>query len=402
MLFSPLLIYFPRLFGDAETQPLLATILCATAFVFGRDRTRSWYCVLLIFLALVGSLALQWAISGFRVFSFSSFQLLLGPLFLFGIFAARPAPPCRWAIKIVAIMISVVVVIELLFPGLYEAMANVLLTRTNAAGSHRGIAVLTPEPTYAAVTLSYLLTLSLWSRQNERDHGIWPDAVFFAALCATLSTYAVLILAVIAFAWVIRSRGHALWGGIGIVVAASLCWWLFAESISGTRAFVAIQSLRNADGANLVAFAEADPSVGVRVFSTWASILTPWVQPSGFGLECHSLSRAVYELEIVEAYSNEVLGPMLNTSCLKPPAYFPALMLSLGMFAFAFALVLIACIAFRYRSTPTRKMWWMPFWLSMLMIFVQGQITNPISWFLLFIALTAMAAEPKSKTEDGK
>ena len=402
MLFAPLLLYFPRFLSDTETQPLLAIILCAAAFVFGRDRVRSLYLLLAVSFALAVLLVMQSATLGFLFFSVSSFQLLFGPLFLFGIFAARPPPPSRLAIKIVAASVAAIVVFELILPGAHEVAADLLLSRISTAGSHRGVSVLTPEPTYAAITISYLLVLSLWSRRNERDGRIWPEVVFLSTLCATLSTYAFVLLVVFAAGWLLQSRGRALFGGVGMTAAALLLWVFFAEPIAATRAFVAIQNLVYADGVSLVAFAEADPSFGVRLFSTWASILTPLVQPQGFGLECHSLSRAIDALEIVEAYWNEVLVQMLGVSCLKPPAYVPALMLSLGALAFAFAGVCATCIVFLYRSRPNRQIWWTPFWLAMLMIFVQGQISNPIPWFLLFIALTARANQSDDRMKMGR
>jgi hypothetical protein len=379
---SPLLLYFPQFVPGVETQPLLMLIPALRGIAIARNGwPRATLVLLTLFILVI--CAIKYLRGDALGGNLALLQLIVGPAVFFGAAAYAACPPSRRAMGWVAAGSVALTLLELLLPSAYGSIASAMMDRATVADGHRGVSVLTPEPTYAAISLIYLLLLAVWSGHAHGYRYPWIEWALGCVLAATLSTYAVLFaLLLAAVYWPLKMAG-----AIGLLALALPALSVVGlENEDSVRAVVAISRLLAVDFSEfLPSLSLIDSSLASRLLTNSASYLTPFYVPMGLGLDCESVPTAFDAVDYGFAFSNPVLREVMTEGCLKPQSYLANASLGLGLLAFPF-LSLLACGACLALIGQTRhSIWWPPVAVSLLLLTLQGQLTSPISWLLLYI-----------------
>lgn len=390
-LLTPFLIYFPRLIPGIETQPWFAlgfsafAIMSTRAGKIGAASVVTAVCLLAVVVSVVGGAPSSAGLA--------TLQFAVGPIFLCGVLAWKPLPPSRRCMALVATILAMLAALELLVPAVYQALAGLFLDRVTVTDGHRGLSVLTPEPTYASISLLYGLILAVWSRRCWGSQFPWVEWVFATLLLLTFSTYALLMMLVLAMLYRPRTVLFCATAAAAVVVLHGSNSGFDPED--SVRAVVAVSRLLSTDFDSLLpSISLLDPSLGYRLISLSAGASTVMVKPLGFGLGCSSVGDAFTAFGWDFTFSDGVLGPELRWGCLKPSSFLTSLLLAYG----ASAAILLLVIAFAVaRLTPDRPVvrWWSPLVLALMILTVQCQTTTPIPWFMIYIALFPMLKATK-------
>jgi hypothetical protein len=380
---TPLFIYFPRFLPNVETQPLLPLLVAMIGLIFGSNR-RSTIAVIVMVLTLVFWIIIKALVEGFSAWSIELILLLIGPILLFGALGLNATPPPRSAMAVVSIYFVLLATFEIFLSNTYGDIASSLLIRSSILDGHRGISLFTPEPTYATLSVVYFLVVSYWSGKFWGFRFRWIEPMLVICLLATGSTYMVLVLLVMAY---VRWPQVMMFVSILLLIALSLISFIALENEDSFRAVVAISRLLAADMSNLIeSISVLDNSLGSRLIIIIASFQTPFNYPLGLGLGCEAMPNAFELAGYHFVFGNEVLNNVIQDGCLKPSSYFSALMLGLGAFSLVFIFLIIYFIAYNCKSSCS-QFWLLPMALAFLILFIQGQITNPIPWLLLFLSI---------------
>jgi len=390
---TPLFLYFPRFLPSIETQPLLVTLVAILGLVFGRNRRAALAfaglaCVLMFWITV------RIGLNGTFSSSIGLIQILIGPLVLFGVLGLRAPPPSRRVMAAVTIYFVLCAAVEILAPGAYDALASTLLSRASVADGHRGISLLTPEPTYAAISVIYFLMLAWWSGKHWGFRFRWIEPVLAFCLIATGSTYVGLLL--LALACVRWPRLMVLAATATVIVVPLIGVGALGNDDS-IRAVVAISRLLSTDFSDfLPAISIADSSIGSRLATNTASFFTILNSPLGLGLSCEAVPQALDAAGFDFAFNNEVLIDVLQDGCLKPQSYLATVGIGLGALSLVFLPLLITLIRSAL-GTVRRPFWASPLVLASVMLVVQGQLSSPIPWILIFLALTGYPSHKKQR-----
>lgn len=393
---APLFLYFPRFMPGVETQPLLATGAALLGLLLGRERR-----------AALGFAGLAWAMlcwiavkilmEGALGNALGLVQILIGPLSLFGALALKAPPPPRRLMAGVAVYFLLCTTFEVIAPGFYKSVASVLLSRASVADGHRGVSLFTPEPTYASISVMYFLMLAWWSGKHWGFRHRWVEPVLALCLVATGSTYVGLMLLALAFA---RWPRLMLVSTVAAAAAIPLVGFVALDNDDSIRAVVAISRLLSSDFSDfLPSISVVDSSLGSRLTTNAASFLTPLHSPLGLGLDCKSVPAAFDAAGYDFAFRNTVLSAVMDDGCLKPQSYAASVALGLGALSLVF-LVLLVVFSRHARGRHPGPIWTAPLALAIVMLIVQGQLTNPIPWMLIFLALSGLpqATTPISRS----
>jgi len=315
--------------------------------------------------------------------AFRSIQALVGPIIFLGIVALWAAPPSRRVMSCVALYFILVAMLEWFFPDIYRVIASDLLTRASVSDGHRGVSLLTTEPTYAAISILYFLFLAIWSGEYWGYSHRWIEPVLAICMMATGSTYLILFLLALAFLRWPLVTGMAV---TTLLVFISIFGVYALDNDQSVRLIVAASRVLAVDLDNILSsISMLDSSIGSRLVTNVASYITPFHSPFGMGLNCESLPNALYAARFDFAYDNPVISFAMYNGCLKPQSYFAAITLGFGMFSVIFFfLILLTCRHIARLSK--QKIWSSAFVVAVIVLAVQGQITNPIPWIMLFIA----------------
>ena len=381
----PFFLYFPRLIPGVETQPLI--IFCAgilSLLATKRTTTKLHYSILVLVLSMLG--LASYVSTGNFLSSALLLQLIVGPTILFGAFAVGACSPERKNLNYVAIFFLLIALIEIISPNGYRAIASFLMERVSVADGHRGVSLLTPEPTYAAMTMVYFLVLSLWTRRQGKKDYPWIEFIFSILLIMTLSTYlALFVMAVCVAKW---PRVTLLTASALIVFISSVHWVAMGNDES-IRLVVAISRVLTTDFSNfLPSLSAADSSVGSRVLTNYAAFSTARHSIFGLGLGCQSMSMAFELAGLDYAFRNPVIRDVMAEGCLKAQSFGASVFLGLGLAGLLyvwFISKLVTLCAKRYE--PNLVLWPVALALALLMLVVQSQMTNPIPWLLIYVAL---------------
>jgi len=380
---SPLFLYFPHLLPEAETQPLLSTGLALLSLFAGRER-RAVVAFLCLGLAITFWIVTRISIGGSVSSSLTLMQLLIGPLVLFGALALRAPPPSRNLMACVAAYFLLSALFELTLPSAYGALTTSLLSRASVIDGHRGISLFTPEPTYAALSVTYFLMLAYWSGRYRGFRHRWIEPALLLCLIATASTYVVLLLLVLAY--VLRPRLMIV-GSFILICIIPFSGLVALENDESIRVMVAISRLIASDFSNfLPSISLLDSSLGSRLATNTASFLTPVYSPLGLGLDCSAVPIAFEAARFDFVYQNAVLSAVMDEGCLKPPSYGASISLGLGAILPIFLFIFFRLIMY-VNAQQCSKLWLPPFALAVVMLFVQAQLSSPIPWLLLFFAI---------------
>lgn len=161
------------------------------------------------------------------------------------------------------------------------------------------------------------------------------------------------------------------------------------------RAVVAVSRLLSTDFSDfLPAISIADSSLGSRLATNTASFLTLLHSPLGLGLSCEAVPKALDAAGFDFALNNPVLIGVLQDGCLKPQSYAATVGIGLGALSLVFLPLLIALIRSALGAVR-RPFWASPLVLAGVILVVQGQLTSPIPWILIYLALTGYPNRPK-------
>lgn len=379
---SPLLIYFPRLISGVETQPWLAVVVAAFGIATGQNRKVpiAFFVLAATFLLWISIMSAVGGLPGATELAL----ILVGPLILFGAMGFEADPPSRPAMAIIAVFFAAAAVTEIIFPNTYEDLASLILDRASVSDGHRGVSLFAPEPTYAAISVTYFLILSWWSGKKWGFRYRWIEIVLVLCLLGTASTYAVLLLIALAFGQWPRAGLVCLAAGLLLAPALQI---VALDNDEAVRGVVAISRLFSTDLNNfLPSVSEIDSSLGSRLITNVASLSTPLYYPLGLGLDCGAVPLAFNAAGYDFAFDNDVLQTVMYEGCLKPQSYSASIALGLGLMAVAFLLMLLLLLRFVQGKLPYR-LWRPPLAVAAVVLVVQGQLTNPIPWLLIFIAM---------------
>jgi len=384
---SPLFLYFPRIPGGPETQPIITLLLMG--FIFLTCKFSKQIPVLiavgLMVLFLIPSL-IQLVITYDFETSFSSFGVLLGPIFLFVLLSINAPPPSRKSLAFACLLLIGIAILEVFFSSIYETAASALLPRVTVFNSHRGLSLLTPEPTYASISLIYMIFLSLWTGRDNQKEYQWIEPSLFILALLTFSIYPIIFIITI----FLIKYPKAVFSLILVLVLVLNCWSKFGggeiNSDNSIRAFVAIDSLLYVDYSNfLTSISTSDISLGARIVANYAGYLTPSVAPFGLGLSCSSLHNAMLLINDDVVYSNPLLLTIAENGCLKPSAYLANVILALGYFGILFLILIICSVRIICDRLPI-KFYSAPFACALIILILQGQVSSPVPWFLIYFA----------------
>lgn len=380
---APLFLYFPGLVPGVETQPLLAIIVAVYALFTGRNRKAP------VTFAILASLLLFWVVVRLcyvesQGSSTGLFMILIGPIVLFGAMAQQAPPPSRRVVAIIAAYYGIAGVLEIALPDFYGALASSVLDRASVIDGHRGISLFTPEPTYAALSAVYFLMLSWWSGVRWGFRHRWVEPLLAGCLIATGSTYVVLFMFALAYAF--RPRFMVLLTAVGAAVVP-LLGFVTLDNDESIRAVVAVSRVVTSDFNDfLPSLSIIDSSLGSRLATNVASFLTPIYQPLGFGLDCAAVGSALSAAGFEFAFYNPVIRTVIDGGCLKPQSYLATVMVGLGGLSIGYLLLLFV-LCRHAQGELEHRYWRPPAVVAGVILVVQGQITNPIPWLLIFFAM---------------
>lgn len=384
-LLLPFFTYFPRLIPGVETQSLLIFLVAIASLVISARNAAKVHFIMLSLVLLVVAIA-NLASTGNLVSSVLLFQLAIGPIIIFGAICQRLCVPERKYLNAIAIFYLLALAFELIFPAIYRDVALFLIGRASVADGHRGVSLLTPEPTYAAISMAYFLILALWTRRQGATTYPWVEFVFFTLLVMTLSTYLVLFLLAVCVA---KWPKATLLVIISFFVVLSSFHWVAMGNDDSIRLVVAISRILAADFSNfLPSLSATDSSVASRVLTNFAAFSTAMHSSFGLGLGCQAMPMAFELAGFDYAFDNPVLRSVMTEGCLKPQSFLAFALLGLGMagvvYVLLLSIVIFKCIK---RYEPDGAIWPVPFALAVLMLVVQCQVTNPIPWLLIYMSL---------------
>lgn len=383
---APLFLYFPRFLPGVETQPLLMTGVALLGLLLGRNfRAALGFAGLA--LAMLFWIVIKIAIDGALENALGLIQILIGPLTLFGALALKASPPSRKLIAGVAIYFLLSAAFEIFASGAYEAIATALLSRASVYDGHRGISLFTPEPTYATISVMYFLMLAWWSGKHWGFRYRWIEPVLALCLILTGSTYVGLLLLALAC---VRWPRQMILGIIAAVVVVPSVGHIALDNDESIRAVVAISRLLSVEFRDfLPSISVIDSSLGSRLITNTASFLTPLYSPLGLGLSCSAVPNAFEAAGFDFAFSNTVLNAVIDDGCLKPQSYLASVALGLGTLSLVFV-PLLAGLTIRVHGRKRYMLWSPPLVLAIVMLVVQGQLSNPIPWMLIYFALSGV------------
>jgi hypothetical protein len=312
-------------------------------------------------------------------------QVLLGPLVFFGSVAAKARPPSRQTLMRVTVLFICIALFELVAPSQYVSLASLLLDRATVADGHRGLSLLTPEPTYTAISLIYLVLLSYWSRQTDDCRYAWIESAQVFLLLMTLSTYVAVFAMVLAIVkWprtclVLITLLVLLLPNLGVVGL---------ENGDSVRAVVAVSRILTSDFSDfLTSLSMLDPSLGSRLISNFASFQTPTFSAFGYGLDGQAVPT-VFDIfgYTTIASANEVLYQGMAAGNLKPQSYVAAVALGMGFMSLLYVILLVIAMRSSSSSHQRHVIWKPALAISLVMLTVQIQLTSPIPWMLAYLA----------------
>jgi hypothetical protein len=378
----PLLLYYPVIIPNVDTQPLIMALVALGGILFGRNRRAPLsYSILAVFLVLL--IIIKVVLEGNSASPFSLLPILVGPLFLFGALGLRALPPSRNLMAGIAIYFIIVALLQVFLPFAYEVISTTLLNRSTSADGHRGLSLLTPEPTYAAISCMYFLMLAWWSGRHWGFRHKWIEPSLVLCVLATGSTYLALLFLALAFVRWPRGTLFLTVASIYIVPLADISALGNEDSV---RSVVAVSRLLSSDFSNfLPSISAIDSSLGSRITTGVASYFTPYYNPLGLGLDCEAVPSAYMASGFEFAFSNDVLSGVLESGCLRPQSYMSSVALGLGSLSILFFSLLYVALKYTNQNYNL-KTWNYPLALAFVILFVQGQITSPIPWFLIFMA----------------
>jgi hypothetical protein len=381
---TPLFIYFPQVIYNIETQPFLIVIFAFFGLLFGSNHRAKFAFALL----LIVHVYLTFILAHQYDYFYGSLRLLLllfGPFLLFGCIGLKALPPSRWVMALIAIYFLCIGIVEFSFPEFYRSFALNIMDRANVSDGHRGISLLTPEPTYAAISVSYFLILARWSGKTWGSSYRWIEPALVLCLLATGSAYAILLIGVLV---IVR------WPSLIVPISATVCTIIFLCSTEikandeSIRILAVASRLLAAINSNeiLEVISYLDPSIGSRLVTNIASFLTPFYFPLGLGLDCTAVPTAFNAMGFNFAFENEVLSEQIEYGCIKPQSYIASIVLGFGVFSFFYLSLLPALIRYSI-GKPVIQVWMSPLMLAAVILCVQGQISNPIPWVLIYFGI---------------
>ena len=312
--------------------------------------------------------------------------LFVGPLILFGAIGLQALPPTRKQMAVVTMYFLIVGATEFMLPKVYSAVALSIMDRANITDGHRGISFLTPEPTYAAISVIYFLLLAWWSGKHWGFKYRWVEPALGLCLLATGSVYTILLLSTLA---VVRwPRSVTIVGVItGLIVYLNAT--IPMANDDSIRVLVVASRLLAIDSSGILeSISYLDPSIGSRLATNIASFLALFHFPLGLGLDCSAVPIAFRAVGFDFAFDNEVLSQQLEYSCIKPQSYGASIMIGFGVLSFFYCALLIVFV--KYSSGKIfNRIWLYPLVLAVTMLLVQGQISNPIPWLLIYFAFVS-------------
>ena len=392
--FLPLLLYFPTLIPNNETQPLLVFVFSCLALI--RNGGESKIVLLFFWLAtLVAAIALSGLGNQNLLGSLVLLQLAIGPIVLFAAFSLRAKLPTKRVLIFVVMVMWLVALIEMFFPQLYESIASVLLSRFNVTDGSRGVSLLTPEPTYASISIFYVLALTISAETDSARSYLSLKIALTLLMLLTLSTYAILLIAVLlASRFVFLSAVLFGFGNVYISVVGFL-------EIGGDESFRFVTALNNIGsldyGDFLASISVIDPSLGTRVASILVGLSSMFGTFFGFGLDCSAMTNAIANFGYESLYLNEVILNSSQIGCLKPHSYIAAIGLGLGSVSLLLTVMLLYLFLKLFRRGLGGSTDWGLIAAAFLMLFIQCQISNPIPWLILYLSISGHIAKD-SKT----
>jgi hypothetical protein len=364
---APLFLYFPRFLPGIETQPLLATGVALLALLWGRERRAAVGYVGLVW-ALLCWIAIKILIDGDPGSAAGLVQIMIAPLTLFGALALNAPPPSRRMMAGVSLYYLCCAAVEMLAPGIYQSVASALLSRASVADGHRGISLFTPEPTYAAISVTYFLVLAWWSGKHHGFRHRWIEPVLAGCLILTGSTYVGLLLLAVAY---VRWPRLMFMITVAAVASVPLIGYVALDNDDSIRAVVAVSRLLSSDFCDfLPSISVIDSSLGSRLTTNAASFLTPLNSPLGLGLGCEAVPNAFRAAGFDFAFNNTVLSAVMDDGCVKPQSYAATLALGLGALAPAFIALLCALLLHARRRANPPAIWLEPLALALIMLVV--------------------------------
>jgi len=382
---APLFLYFPPLFPGVETQPLVAVCAAAYGLMKGGNR-KAPVSFLVLALVLLLWIAFRFLIGDAPTPSVGLLQILVGPIMLFGAMAQGAPPPSRRVMAWITIYFVASAAFEIALPGAYGALAKSILSRANVTDGSRGVSLFTPEPTYAVITAIYFLLVARWSGEYWGWRYRWIEPMLALCLLATGSTYAGLLLLVLAYVRWPRVMLLSTLAGMAIIPVLGI---VALDNEDSIRAVVAISRVMASDFTDfLPSISLIDSSLGSRLATNTASFLTPVHSPLGLGLDCSSVPSAFDAAGFSFVYDNPVLREVMDEGCLKPQSYAASIALGLGGLSLIFV-GLMTGLARYARGAMRRSLWPAPAAVALVILIVQGQLTSPVPWLLAYMALCA-------------
>jgi hypothetical protein len=167
------------------------------------------------------------------------------------------------------------------------------------------------------------------------------------------------------------------------------------DNEESVRVIVALTRLLTVDFSDfLPSISALDSSIGSRLTTNAASFLTFLYSPTGLGLNCSAIPKAFNAAGYYFVFDNDVLAAVMNDGCLKPQSYLATVFLGLGTISIIFLALLGVCIRHAYPKN-NHTIWIHPISIALVILVLQGQLTSPIPWLLVYIGMIGFPISSK-------
>ena len=387
ILFGIFTIYIHLLPIEAETFPalmLLFTTYAGILFFLKSENYLLYYdeagaLVLLIIIFCYGTVSL--ITDGSRII-IEVIKYSLGPLFYLYLRRRRKVicyKPLR-NILLIVLFLTICVLLEI---GPIISLFKMIIPRFVAIIKFRGISIFTTEPSYFSffamfglVTTRYLYIKDRCSRFQYRFLLI----LIFILSIFTLSVY--VFLTIFLFFIGILYYRNKMFGLLPFIVMLIVI--LFSESLPYSRITQMLVSTKKLIQGNITLNSyifSYETSGTTRILLNLLAIVTIFIRPLGTGLSSFSSNILPNSESLgIDVMSHPIINRQLSKGHMYAQTYFTNLVNDIGLFS-----LLFLYIVFSNNTKQKSSVYYIALLYILFMTFFQGQITNPILWYLIVL-----------------
>ena len=378
-------IYIHILPINVETFPVVLSliVLCTVILSFVKRENYCLYrdelaALLLLFIILAYGI-ITILVDGISAI-IEVFKYLLGPLFYLFFRRMRPVieyKPIRNTL--VFLFILTLAVISGISPVI--EIIKIFIPRFEAILNFRGISVLTPEPSYFSFFAMFSLITAryLYTKKKCSNQQYWFLLIIIIILSAfTFSVYVYMTIFLFFFA-ILFSKNKL----FGIIPLSIILIAVFvSDKLPYNRISQMLISTKNLLTGNISVNSflyTYETSGTTRIILNLLAFTTVFIKPLGTGFASLSLNALPNAAVLgINLRQHPVIAPQLGNSVMYAQTYFANIVNDMGVFSF-----LYLYMVFSNNKKEKGSVYFIALFFVLFMTFFQGQITNPVLWYLI-------------------